>query len=273
MTTTETPPSDTPSPEMAVDKRWVRVVRVASLSSCLLYFIMGSIYGEAGLGTLLVLLVLASPWAGIYLSLRTGPRKTGLAAAMIIGGWLGFLGFLLLFLDALEGDFLWKAGLFALIQIALAWGGYKAYRQVSTKHPVRVIGMSVAAMAAILVIIGFFAFLAPRSRQAAANEASAIFSMRNTATAQSTYLATTGEGSYAPDLATLSAENLIDSILGSGTKDGYMFTVSGEDSTFTVTAAPQVSDETGQRSFFSDETGVIRWTVDDRLATANDTPL
>ena len=104
-------------------------------------------------------------------------------------------------------------------------------------------------------------------------EASAISSMRNIVTAQITYQATTGQGRYAPDLATLSAQRLIDSVLGSGTKSGYVFILSGEDLTFTATAAPQVPGETGNRSFFSDETSVIRCTTEDRPATAQDEPL
>ncbi len=72
----------------------------------------------------------------------------------------------------------------------------------------------------------------------------------------------------------LYASNLIDSVLASGTKDGYIFTVStgaGNDS-FAIYAAP-ITYETGTRSFFSDESGFIRYTAEERPATVDDKPL
>ena len=103
-------------------------------------------------------------------------------------------------------------------------------------------------------------------------EASAIASFRNIVTSQITYAATTGRG-YAVDLEALESAVLIDSFLGSGTKDGYVFGTSGDGSTFRVSARPLDYGSTGTRSFFSDETGIIRYTTRDRPATVNDTPL
>ena len=111
-----------------------------------------------------------------------------------------------------------------------------------------------------------------RSSCCGSTEAVAISYIRNIVTSQITYQATTGQGKYAPDLATLSSQKLIDSMLGAGTKSGYVFTLSGEDSTFTVTAAPQVPGETGNRYFLSDETGVIRFSTIG-LPTASSSPL
>ena len=42
---------------------------------------------------------------------------------------------------------------------------------------------------------------------------------------------------------------------------------------YTLTARPLVYYRTGTRSFFTDETGVIRMTAEDRAATADDPPL
>ncbi len=72
---------------------------------------------------------------------------------------------------------------------------------------------------------------------------------------------------------------LIDSVLGSGTKNGYAFSTSGDADTFTVNARPLTYGSTGTRSFFADETGynrflpeswTIRVTTEDRPATAED---
>ena len=88
-------------------------------------------------------------------------------------------------------------------------------------------------------------------------------------------MATTGNGIYAVSLGSLSASKLIASVLASGTKDGYTFTVSTGtgNATYTIDARPITYGETGTRSFFADETGVIRYTTEDRPATSEDPPL
>jgi len=106
-----------------------------------------------------------------------------------------------------------------------------------------------------------------------ANEGSAISSIRNIVTSQITYSATVGRGGYAVNLGALASTNVIGSVLGSGTKDGYAFSTSGDADTFTINATPMDYGSTGSRSFFSDETGVIRYTREDRPATARDKPL
>jgi len=106
-------------------------------------------------------------------------------------------------------------------------------------------------------------------------ESYAISSVRNLVTSQITYSKTFGAGTYADGLDLLYSSNLIDSVLGSGTKDGYIFTVStdaGNDS-FAIYATPITYGGTGTRSFFTDETGVIRYTAEKRPATVDDTPL
>ena len=108
-----------------------------------------------------------------------------------------------------------------------------------------------------------------------AGEASGISAVRNIVTSQITYSATTGEGVYAPDLAALLAEGLIDSVLGSGTKDGYAFSTHADaaGNTFRVTATALIQDKTFSRNFYSDETGVIRYTRENRPAWFKDPPL
>ena len=86
-------------------------------------------------------------------------------------------------------------------------------------------------------------------------EALAIRSVRNIVNSQVTDAATTGRG-YAVDLEALESAVLIDSLLGSGTKDGYVFGTSGDGRTFRVSARPLDYGSTGTRSFFSDETGI-----------------
>ncbi|MGC1418186.1 MAG: hypothetical protein WA817_23055, partial [Candidatus Acidiferrum sp.] len=115
-----------------------------------------------------------------------------------------------------------------------------------------------------------------RSRMAA-NEASAVGSLRTINTAQVTFSSTYGVG-YGT-LAALStpvagcpgalvtAACLIDSNLGGGTKSGYKFTsvASGGAGTaaspytnFNSTANPVAPGTSGQSTFCSDDSGVIR---------------
>ena len=80
-------------------------------------------------------------------------------------------------------------------------------------------------------------------------------------------------GSFAADLTALQAANLIDSVLGSGTMEAYSLSVSGSGIGFTVNARPLVYGKTGTRSFYSDESAVIRYTTADAAATSSDSGL
>ncbi|HSR52332.1 MAG TPA: prepilin-type N-terminal cleavage/methylation domain-containing protein [Acidobacteriota bacterium] len=105
----------------------------------------------------------------------------------------------------------------------------------------------------------------------AANEASALSSVRSITSAQLVYSATETQGNFAASLADLNAIQLIDGALAAGEKDGYAFTTAGGPGGFTVSASP-VSESTGRRYFFSDETAVIRFSVGGP-ADASSTPM
>lgn len=106
----------------------------------------------------------------------------------------------------------------------------------------------------------------------AANQASAVGSLRTINTAEITYASTYNAG-YSPTLISLgpgcsppsaTRANLIDDVLASGTKSWYRFTytpgpiVGNRIDTYTVSADPVTPGETGANHYFTDQSGVIR---------------
>jgi type IV pilus assembly protein PilA len=124
---------------------------------------------------------------------------------------------------------------------------------------------------AIILIIAAIAIPNLLRSKMAANEASAVGSLRTLNTACVTYSTTYGTG-YPAALANLgpgapataATADLIDGVLSAGTKSGYTFAyaagaaVGGVIPTYTVTADPVNRGTTGQRGFFTDQSGVIR---------------
>jgi type IV pilus assembly protein PilA len=119
---------------------------------------------------------------------------------------------------------------------------------------------------AIILIIAAIAIPNLLRSKMAANEASAVGSLRTLNTASVAY--STTYGTYPPGLANLgpssspssTTADLVDSVLASGTKSGYAFTWSAGtgNMSYSITAAPSTAGVTGQRYFFTNQSGVIR---------------
>lgn len=120
-----------------------------------------------------------------------------------------------------------------------------------------------------------------------ANEASAVGAMRTYTTAQATYTSTfptvgyaatfTALGPPSGSIATSTGAGLVDNVLGcagGGTcnKSGYVFTLNGLPGTYNISAQPQVPGSSGQRYFYTDDSGVIRYNTSSS-AGPSDTPL
>ena len=127
---------------------------------------------------------------------------------------------------------------------------------------------------AIILIIAAIAIPNLMRSKMAANEASAVASVRTLNTASVTYSAVYGIGfptgidKLKPAAAaTAAAADLIDNVLASGTKSGYTFAlvglaaVGGVVPGYSINAKPVKQDTTGIRYFFSDQSAVIRQAI------------
>lgn len=131
-------------------------------------------------------------------------------------------------------------------------------------------GFSLVELMIVLLVIGIIAAIAIPNLLAArraSNEGSAISAMRTVHGAENTYAATYGGGNYAAALTDLSAAYLVDSVLGGGTKSGYLYTsgavnkTSTTPSTFFCSALPSDTGgvtATGARRFGIATDGVIK---------------
>jgi len=140
---------------------------------------------------------------------------------------------------------------------------------------------------AIILIIAAIAIPNLLRAKMAANEASAVGSMRTVNTAAVEY--STSYQTYPASLSVLGPiasggtassglADLIDSVLSTGTKSGYSFAYTAGTSSggnylnYTLTAAPTSPGTTGQRYFFTDQSGVIR-ADSAAAATSSSTPI
>jgi competence protein ComGC len=105
----------------------------------------------------------------------------------------------------------------------------------------------------------------------AANEASAVGSVRTINTAEVSYATNHEQEGFTCSLADLGGAGLLDATLASGTKSGYRYELVACDGTpvqhYTILAIPMTPGTSGQRTFCSDESAVIKSMAND--ATGN----
>jgi prepilin-type N-terminal cleavage/methylation domain-containing protein len=137
---------------------------------------------------------------------------------------------------------------------------------------------------AIILIIAAIAIPSFLRSKIAANEASAVGSMRTMNTSCVAYSTAYGQypaaltnlGPIAPGgTPTSTSADLIDATLAAGIKSGYTFvyTAGTNNQSYTITATPIVAGQSGQRMLFTDQSNVIRADTSGAGATAASTPI
>jgi prepilin-type N-terminal cleavage/methylation domain-containing protein len=137
---------------------------------------------------------------------------------------------------------------------------------------------------AIILIIAAIAIPNLLRAKIAANQSSAVGSLRTINTACIAF--STSYGQYPAALSNLgpvgsggtassTSADLIDSVLSAGTKSGYAFAFGAGTSnqTYTITATPITAATTGQNMYYTDQTGVIRVDTSGTGAGASSTPI
>jgi type IV pilus assembly protein PilA len=134
---------------------------------------------------------------------------------------------------------------------------------------------------AIILIIAAIAIPNLLRSRMAANEASAVGSLRTLNTAAVTYSSTYPTVGYPGTLgalapaspATSAAADLVDSVLAGGTKSGYAFTWTAGTGTpsngYSINADAVAQGTSGTRGFYTDQSGVIRYAAANGATSAS----
>jgi hypothetical protein len=184
-----------------------------------------------------------APGAG-YAPQGAVTRRTGLAVASLVVGILSLLTFSLFFVGALAALVM---GIVAVKRAGRQPNVYGGRGLAVGGIVTSALSLVVAVPLALILAIAIPNILADAR---AANEASAIHTMREILIAEDEYSVTAGEGAYAT-LEELAASRLIEPRLAGGTKNGYEFELTLTDETCTLRAAPLIYGRSGERSFYA----------------------
>jgi type IV pilus assembly protein PilA len=181
-------------------------------------------------------------------------QQKGLAIFGLILGIASFLTFSLFLVGAITG----------IVVSAKAMGRARRepWQYGGRGQAIAGLVLNIVSLTTIVPILLIAAISIPNllAARRAANEGSAIHSLRQIASAQAVYQSTHSKYATLEDLAT---QGLIDPKLGAGKKNGYNFAIeltTDEENMegFAAVGMPETYRSSGIRSFYVDETSVIR---------------
>lgn len=229
------------------------------------------------------------PYAWVFWGSRSSADahtvKRALAVAVGCGSLMFLLCCFLLAVTSFDTDrqSAIAYALVALLQIALLVGAIMAYYSMKREPKdlqilTNRLWVPIVGIAAAAIVVSSISL-----QERAPNEASSVGSLRTINVAQVSYAQTHPDRGFASSLAELGPEpgsGLIDSVLASGRKSGYVYVLTaaspdshGRITHYTVIARPQRYGKEGKHSFLTDESGVLHFTTEDRAPSAQDPTL
>lgn len=283
-----------PAPEvLQLNRSSLRAVRLSAICSLLGILIPSYVLllrDEVAFEPLAIIVLspLWLPYLWVWWRLRqtSEARRAKKALALAVVWSLFVLLYCLLFLFLAASEDAWQFGIplsvLGLLQITLLASSIKTYYSIKREQGEwKLLAMPVGFT--ILVFIAMVMIPHLTVSAVAHNEASSVGSLRTINKAQDEHAKLHPDRGFAASLAELvptPGDSLFDSALASGVRSGYVFTLTagapdsnGRISRFTATARPRRYRRDGFRSFFIDETGIIRYTTEGRAPNAQDPPL
>ncbi len=243
---------------------------------------------------LAILFVFWLPYVFIPFRLRGEKVKSGLSLAIAMGCALFVPGVALIYHVHQWAESWWIQGtvlLALLIQPILVAAAVRAYKSLPReRHDTRNLVVSGSYGVLLFAMFWFTALFGNFPSPIGYNEAEAMESMRSAYMSADVY-ARDHEGAF-PDAAATWGPDAKEEcrayyeprLASRQPEYGYVFDYHGEPSdklvhgcrvaqSYTVTARPSVFGKSGRRSFFVDQTHVIRFTLENRPANVNDPPI
>jgi len=280
--TIDSPPAEVPS-----NSRWLNATRSFAFASLIIAAVPVAMHADAE--DLIALVPTAPLWLPfLWMLIRlmentTTSQKRGLALAVALGPYpLIFSSFF-----AAESEtYTWRARftIYAVLHLLLVVSATKTYYSMTREASDR--GMLSSRLVGGFFVFIFAAILIPHMMppsRPARDESAAVAALRSINRAQSAYAEKHLEKGFAsalPELGQGSGADVIDQDVSSGRKTHYTFAMTagpadseGRITKYTVVARPEKFGKDGWRCFFIDESGIIRYTVEDRPPTVLDAPI
>ena len=235
-------------------------------------------------------ILLTLPYLIILWRLAGPMYKRALAMAVTLGAAGSVISFLILVGSHSSRTACFMVSQLALVTIAVVT--YYSMEREAGDTRTLMMGFAATAIYGVIFLLGAGLVAILLTEPSPPDQASALGSIRTLNTSEVTYSSTYTQG-FSPTLAALGpgptdtapstspAAGLVDAMLAGGKKGGSTFIYTpgprGSDGiiqTYTISARP-IPDCQGKGlpSYFTDQTGVIRMTNEDRPATVHDPPL